>query len=194
MNITIRLATEADLSTIVQWRQDATAWLVSIGSDQWSGAGIDVIAFTTRVRISIAEGGTWIAEVEGQPAATVAIDDHCDDPELWTPAEQAESVIVHRMMADQAHRRRGLGAVLLDHADWIARQYGKRWVRLDAWTTNTRLHDYYRQLGFRLVRVSDPTWVSAALFERPVSTDQQPSDSVVKELVVGQMMAKNVSS
>jgi GNAT superfamily N-acetyltransferase len=168
MRASIRLAREQDLPLIVEWRRVAAIWLASMGTDQWSDAGITETAFAVRVRASIAEGGTWIAEVNGEPAGTIAIDDHCDDPGLWTDAEQAESVIAHRMITAPGFHRLGLGAKLLKHADHLAQHRGKHWVRLDAWTTNVRLHDYYRGLGFRLARIADPNWVSSALFERLV--------------------------
>ena len=63
---------------------------------------------------------------------------------------------------------RGVGAWLLDEAAREAARRGKRLLRLDAWTSNTRLHDYYRRQGFRLVRIAGDRG-SGALFERAVS-------------------------
>ncbi|MGW4528340.1 GNAT family N-acetyltransferase [Amycolatopsis sp. NPDC004378] len=173
--VEIRRASVADVSMIAQWRREAADWLASIGSDQWSEKGLSAERFVARVTSSVHAGETWVAEVDGRPAATLAVDEHTD-PGLWTPAEQAESVIVHRMITDRNRQHRGLGALLLDHAETIARQRGKTYVRLDAWTSNGRLHDYYRAVGFRFVRIADPQRPSAALFERPVSNsgvDQQ---------------------
>lgn len=175
--VTVRPASMADVSMIARWRREAADWLASIGSDQWSERGLSANRFVSRVCSSIHAGETWIAEVNEHPAATIAIDEHTDSW-LWTPAEQAESVIVHRMITDRSQQHRGLGTLLLDHAVDVARQRGKKYVRLDAWTSNTRLHDYYQANGFRFVRIADPELPSAALFERPVSnlaTHQQAS-------------------
>jgi GNAT superfamily N-acetyltransferase len=60
------------------------------------------------------------------------------------------------------------GAWLLDEAAREAARRGKRLLRLDAWTNNTRLHDYYRRQGFRVVRNAGDRG-SGALFERAVS-------------------------
>ena len=50
------------------------------------------------------------------------------------------------MAADQEHR--SVGAAV-DWAGASAReQYQARWVRVDVWTTNHALHQYYRQQGF----------------------------------------------
>ncbi len=88
--------------------------------------------------------------------------------DLWHPADDPGSALyLHHLAVDRAFAGQRVGAWLLDQAAAEARLLGKRFLRLDAWTTNTRLHDYYRGQGFRLVRIADDT--SGALFERPVS-------------------------
>lgn len=170
MSVTVRPAEVDEVPLIVDWRRQAATWLAAKGTDQWSDAGLSAETFTSRVHSSIAAGETWVAEVDGAPAATIAVDEWAN-PGLWTPAEQQESVMVHRMLTDPRFRGHGLGTVLLDQADRIAQARSKRFVRLDAWTTNKQLHDYYERQGFRLVRiVPDFTTRSAALFERAVDT------------------------
>lgn len=88
--------------------------------------------------------------------------------DLWQPADDPGSALhLHHLAVDRASAGRRIGAWLLDQAAAEAARRGKQFLRLDAWTTNTRLHDYYRGQGFRLVRIADDT--SGALFERPVS-------------------------
>jgi hypothetical protein len=64
----------------------------------------------------------------------------------------------------EAHRN--LGADILDWASDQVRLAGRKFLRLDAWTNNVALHDYYMRLGFRLVRIVDSPSGSGALFER----------------------------
>jgi hypothetical protein len=46
-----------------------------------------------------------------------------------------------------------------------SREYAAESIRIDVWTTNLRLHDYYRRLGFTYLRhCADPSYPSAALF------------------------------
>ncbi len=164
----IRLATPGDVPQIVQWRHAAAQWLASIGSDQWSDIGLNDRDFEKRVRESIAAGETWMAEVAGQPVGTIAIDEWTDVG-LWTAEEQANALFLHRMIIDRGSAGQGVGAVLLDHAAEVARDHGKNWLRLDAWTTNSGLHQYYRDQGFTHVRtVTDHPSPSTALFQRPV--------------------------
>lgn len=168
MTVTVRPARPGEEDVIAQWRRHAAAWIAETGSDQWSDAtGLARDAFVDRVRGSIEAGETWVAEVDGVPAATIALDQWCN-PGMWSENQLAESVIVHRMITAPGYRGHGLGGVLLEHADAVAREKGLRWVRLDAWSTNERLHDYYRAAGFRFVRWADHR-TSGALFERPVT-------------------------
>jgi ribosomal protein S18 acetylase RimI-like enzyme len=55
-------------------------------------------------------------------------------------------------------------------ANRAVRSYGARWVRVDVWTTNKELHDYYQRQGFTLVRIrNDLEYPSGALFQRPTT-------------------------
>jgi GNAT superfamily N-acetyltransferase len=163
----IRAGHSADIPTIVRWRKETAAWLARNGSDQWSEAGLADDEFLTRVTNSISAGETWIAENDGKVVGTAAIDQWAD-PGLWTPAELAESLIIHRMIVPRSHAGQGIGEFLLDHADRLAAAAGQRWLRLDAWTVNTQLHKYYRAQGFQHVR-DVAGKVSGALFERSVA-------------------------
>ncbi len=55
---------------------------------------------------------------------------------------------------------------MLDWDSYRAFDAGLTWLRLDAWTTNPRLHDYYLGAGFQHVRTIESR-VSGACFQRP---------------------------
>ena len=55
---------------------------------------------------------------------------------------------------------------MLDWAVGRACDAGLAWLRLDAWTTNPRLHAYHLDRGFRHVRTVESR-VSGACFQRP---------------------------
>jgi hypothetical protein len=102
------------------------------------------------------------------PVATITVARE-GEPELWSEAERAEPAIYcHKLSVARAYAGRGLGAELIDWAGGIAHQERRRWLRLDAWDTNTSLHRYYRSQGFRFVRVADRP-PSGVLFQRPAS-------------------------
>jgi GNAT superfamily N-acetyltransferase len=170
--LTIRKAEPADLDTVDSLREEAVAWLASKGLDQWQPGQARVPTRTTTAD-SIARGTCYLAyDRDGNLTGTIAIDDHADC-EFWTPAEQAEPALyVHRMIVPSAARGKEVGQVLLDWAAEFATNTGKRWLRLDAWKTNSGLHRYYLARGFRHVRTVDLAHRgSGALFQRRLPTD-----------------------
>ena len=61
---------------------------------------------------------------------------------------------------------------MLDWASRRAAAAGKRWLRLDAWASNTKLHDYYLGEQFKMVRLLQfPHRGSGALFQRPAGIE-----------------------
>lgn len=171
MTVQIRPAALDDLHLICRLRQQRASWLAARGSDQWSteASGLSIDYFARVVGRALAAGETWIAEVHGEPAGTITVNDRADR-ELWTDTELADSLIVHYLIVDLRYCGHGIGGQLLAHAAALARTHGRHWVRLDAWTTNTDLHTYYRHAGFRLARVAGPDRPSpsCALFERHI--------------------------
>jgi len=169
MTTVIRPATFGDLGTICRLRVQRTAWLTARGSDQWTvaGRGLPIEIFARAVGRSLDAGESWIAEVAGEPAGTITVNEHAD-PGLWSPWELADAVVAHFMIVDLRFAGQRLGHRMLAHAGSLARQRQRHWVRLDAWTTNTDLHDYYRREGFHMARIAGPvsSGPSRALFQR----------------------------
>ncbi|WP_328711822.1 GNAT family N-acetyltransferase [Nocardia salmonicida] len=173
MTVRLRPATLGDLPLICRLRVQRTSWLTARGSDQWTvaGRGRPIEIFAGAVGRALDRGETWIAEVDGEPAGTITVN-HRADPGLWSAWELAESVIVHFMIVDLRFAGLRVGDHLLAHAAHLADHEHRPWVRLDAWTTNTALHNYYRRAGFALARVagSGASGPSKALFERQTGT------------------------
>jgi GNAT superfamily N-acetyltransferase len=169
MTLRIRQACPADLGIICRLRLQRSAWLAARGSDQWTrrSGGLPIDVFAGAVGRSLRAGESWIAELGGEPVGTITVNDRADAG-LWSPGELADAVIVHYMIVDLRFAGHGAGARLLAHAAQLALTRHRTWVRLDAWTANTALHDYYRGAGFRLVRFAETATAgpSAALFER----------------------------
>jgi GNAT superfamily N-acetyltransferase len=142
----------------------ASAWLGATGTDQWQ--------YPVRVhaiRDEVAAGDSWVVRRDdGRLLATVTLeeDDHSD---LWAPADHPDRALyVHHLVVDRSDRPADLGSAMLDWAARQAAKAGKAWLRLDAWTSNTGLHKYYLDRGFRQVLTVDEVR-SGALFERPVT-------------------------
>jgi ribosomal protein S18 acetylase RimI-like enzyme len=104
------------------------------------------------------------------PIATVTLRDEAD-PDFWLPRDQPSAgLYLSHLAVDRAFAGLGVGAGVLDQAERVASRRGKRWLRLDAWKTNPRLHGYYRRQGFQPVRTAEaPGRGSGALFQRAVA-------------------------
>ncbi|MEV5440812.1 GNAT family N-acetyltransferase [Streptomyces sp. NPDC052682] len=157
----------ADLPRLLKFRTDAAAWLTQLGIDQWSKPfPADHIAESIRRGevFMIKEAPHWDA------AATVTLDRDAD-PRLWTPEERSEDALyVHKLSVDRRYAGADLGGRILDWCGDRAARVGAQWLRLDAWTTNPRLHSYYRAKGFTHVRTSDdPSVVSGWAAQRPAA-------------------------
>ena len=157
-----------DLSPVLAMRYEASAWLSELGVDQWRQHWPNRDAMVERVGASIQAGETWMVRDDRDDiAATVALDTYAD-PHLWTPEEITEpAMYLHRLIVRRPHA--GLGAEILDWASAKAAHAGNRWVRIDVWTHNTRLHVYYARNGFEYVRTLDSDYPSGALFQRPAN-------------------------
>lgn len=158
-------AEETDLPRLLKFRTDAAAWLSVLGTDQWARpfpAG--------HIRASIQRGEVFLAKehLDKDPAATITLDRDAD-PALWSPEEVAEGALyVHKLAVDRAYAGTGLGTRLLDWAGTRAAMEGERWLRLDAWSTNTALQRYYLTHGFTHVRTNaDQAVVSGWAAQRP---------------------------
>lgn len=180
-------AEPADIPRLIQFRTDAANWLRDQGSDQWS------TPYPPELFIeSVTAGEVYLFRPApgAPPEATVTLDRRAE-PALWIEDEISEpSLYVHKLTLARPGSGDSLGARILDWCGDQAARSGMKWLRLDAWTTNTRLHTYYERLGFTHIRtVHDPAayesgWVAqrpAALCElpfhlQPAGEGQQPHD------------------
>jgi GNAT superfamily N-acetyltransferase len=161
-------AQPTDLPRLLRFRTDAAGWLQRRGTDQWAQPFP-----ASNIAASIQAGEVFLFKEDPalDAVATITLD-HTIDPELWdlwTPEERAERALyVHKLVVDRQHAGQDLGGRILDWAGDLAARQGERWLRLDAWTTNTRLHRYYLDHGFHHVRTTqDPNEVSGWLAQRP---------------------------
>ncbi|KIQ62687.1 GNAT family acetyltransferase [Kitasatospora griseola] len=143
----IEPATAADLEHLLAFRQEAAAWLSALGSDQWSRPYpadklLDTIEADTVFML-------WDAsEIVG----TITLTPDAEDG-LWTEAELSEPArYVNKLTVSRAYAGRDIGGRLLNWAGTRAASEGAKWLRLDAWTANERLQQYYVDHGFTHVR------------------------------------------
>ncbi|MGC4959730.1 N-acetyltransferase family protein [Actinomadura citrea] len=166
---TIRQAVADDLPDVLEMLNGAASWLTSMGLDQWaSGFGAE------RIGPLIERGEVYVVHEFEHAVATVAISDQ-GDTDFWTPEELSEpSIYVAKLAAAREYAGMGIGELLLRWAVDLGARRGARWVRLDAWRTNQRLHDFYRRAGWSHVRTVELDHRrSGALFQHPATADLQ---------------------
>ena len=183
--LVLRRAGTHDYGAVSGLRMEAEEWLRTMSTDQWAEPWPSEDVLEQRVLGAIRAGRTWIAWDGGVPVATITSSPN--HHEVWPDENRRDrAVYVRRLIVsrDRQYTGHGLGAQLLDWAGLRAsREYGARWVRVDVWTTNTRLHKYYRDLGFEFCGFCEPIagYPSAALFQKPVDEIKPLKDPLFGE-------------
>jgi GNAT superfamily N-acetyltransferase len=176
----IACAQPAHLPTVLDLIEDARSWLWKKDTDQWEKPWPDEDGRNARVLKGLEGGWTWIVWDGHIPAATVTITPR-RNADVWSApackcnlAERA--VFVHRLITAKKYTGLGLGAELLNWAGLRGqRLYGAKWIRIDVWTTNEGLHEYYRRQGFQACGFcADREYPSGALFQKPVAAIAEP--------------------
>jgi GNAT superfamily N-acetyltransferase len=171
----IALASTQDLDTVLGLIEDAKSWLCSKDTDQWEKPWPDAAERDRRVLVGLRNKKTWIVWDGDIAAATITCTTRRNNAVWANPACTANlaerAVFVHRLITSRKYAGSGLGAELIDWAGlWGCREYGAKWIRIDVWRTNTRLHGYYISKGFKPCgECADLDYPSGALFQKPVA-------------------------
>ena len=136
-----------DVHNLLAFREEAAGWLARLGTDQWQRP------YPADRLLSTIEAGSVFMLLEG-PATVGTITLTPDAEEgLWTEKELREpALFINKLTVARTHAGRNLGGRLLDWAGDRAHRAGAVWLRLDAWTTNVGLQQYYLRQGFEHVR------------------------------------------
>jgi GNAT superfamily N-acetyltransferase len=163
---------------------EASDWLrVHKRTDQWAEEWPSPEVRIQRIGKAIQARRTWIAWDGVLAAATITASPNHHG--IWPKEKQREpAVYVRRLVVSRQYSGHGLGAQLLDWAGMRATsEYGARWVRVDVWTTNTELHEYYRRQGFEFYDLcADPDYPSGALFEKPTEKINPAEEPLFREV------------
>jgi GNAT superfamily N-acetyltransferase len=164
-----------DMSAIIGMIDSAAAWLHTYkNTDQWAKPWPDEQTRNGRISRGIARGATWMVQDGTALAGTITYRDRAN-PRLWTGAELNErAVYVSRLIIDRPYAGRGIGAALIDWAGLRgSEEWRADWIRVDVWTTNLGLHNYYKGQGFEHLRTVEVEhewdYPSAALFQKPTA-------------------------
>jgi GNAT superfamily N-acetyltransferase len=178
----IRRATADELDVVIGLVEETADWLRSMGTDQWARPWPSRAGRDSRILASLHQGKTWIGWDNGIPAATITADPE-DDPYWPDEFLRDRAVYVHRLVVGRPYKGVRLGAALLDWAGRTARRdYGARWIRVSAWTTNLGLHAYYRRQGFSPCGSHpDDGYPSGARFQKPTASLPASGSTLFRE-------------
>jgi GNAT superfamily N-acetyltransferase len=181
----LRLAVPGDLEEVRELIREAANWLrASKDTDQWENPWPDQAGQRERILNDLIKGKTWLVWDGPGVAATITVDTEepldLNDQAVWPGHHDRESVLyVRRVIVSRRYAGSGLGAALLDWAaDHARKNHQAKLIRVDVWTTNHELHDYYKRQEFKPCQARDPQdlidYPSQALFER--AADRPGSD------------------
>ena len=176
-------AGRGDFAAVQSLLREASQWLWTKNTDQWAAPWPNESGRNENISRAILAGRTWILWDDEQAAATLTASP--SDHKIWPEAIRHEkAVYVRRLTVGRRYSGLGLGGQLLDWAGLRAkREYGARWIRVDVWTTNTELHNYYRRQGFGSCGLSPvPDYPSAALFQKPIDVIRSPAAQLFCEV------------
>lgn len=143
----ITLACPDDVTKLLAFREEAATWLTRLGSDQWQRPYP-----ADRLLATIRAGAVFLVMDDDVTAATITLSPEVEEG-LWTEKELSEpSRFVTKLTVARTHAGQNIGGRLLDWAGARAYRDGAKWLRLDAWTTNEALQQYYLGQGFEYVR------------------------------------------
>ena len=179
--LALRQAAPDELGVILDLLSESVRWLQDKDTDQWATPWPDETGRNQRIARDLADGKTWLVLNDREVAGTITLDP-ADDGVWPAYTHQEKAVYVRKVIVRRSYA--GLGALLFDWAaDVAARVHGARWIRIDVWTTNRRLHAYYQRLGFQFRDLAeDPDYPSRALFERSTSRLRRDYQAVFRPI------------
>lgn len=143
MTIIIRVATEADLDTLVQLNQVVQSVHAELYPDDFT-ATVDADGFKKFIAPRLAE--VAIAEVDSEPVGYIWFDIQSRPASPFSPATRR--LYVHHLSVAPEARRRGVAAALMSHAEAYAESEQLDEVALSHWAANSGAHQFFTAQGF----------------------------------------------
>jgi ribosomal protein S18 acetylase RimI-like enzyme len=158
--VNIRRCQAQDVAAVAALLDEATVWVGERGYEQWP------LPFPRdELAAAIERGEVYVAELDGEPVATVTL--LWDDPQYWG-ARPPDAAYVHKLAVSRACAGQRIGIAIVEWADLTAARAGREYLRLDCLGDNPGIRAYYERLGFEhrgdLV-VNDR---NMSIYERPI--------------------------
>jgi protein-tyrosine phosphatase len=163
--ITIRRAQASDATAVVALRDEAAAWLLGRGIQQWQPGEVspdDVLGW-------LATGRVYIAELDRALVGSVRL--AWTDVEVWGE-QPPDAGYVQALVTARASAGRGLGPRLLHHGEAVIARSGRPLARLSCSRGNAGLESFYAAAGYTEVgsRTFDrPGWEPVTLLQKAIT-------------------------
>jgi ribosomal protein S18 acetylase RimI-like enzyme len=78
------------------------------------------------------------------------------DPLIWGEKKNEPALYIHRIVTNLLFRERGFVKIIFEWAKEYGRKLGKKFIRIDTWSDNQKLIDYYTECGFTFQGFTTP--------------------------------------
>lgn len=164
--IEITKADQSDTDAIVEILEDARLLKLQLNDESW---GYD--PFTAdEISTSVEQGDTYVARCGQEYIGTFVL--MWSDITWGAEGNDSEAAYIHLLATANSVRGQRIGEQIIQLIGGLARNQGKQYVRLDCYSANEMLKDYYKRLGFVELRVAEPNpnnpYYTASLLQKDI--------------------------
>jgi len=162
--LTITQASPNDLPVVMAILDEAAAWLVAKGIDQWPSPQPQ--GLWRKIERSIEASTVYVVYHEGheEPIATLRLEWN----DGYWPEDAELGGYIHSLAIRTAAHGQGIGKAIIEWAKMEVQARGRHYLRLDCLARNPNLCGYYEKLGFSRVRELVDRDYTAALYQMQV--------------------------
>jgi ribosomal protein S18 acetylase RimI-like enzyme len=163
MVLEVSPASEVDVDAMVEILSDGVTYKQRHGDNSWGSK----LYTKAEVQGLLGTGSAYVARLSNEPVGTLLL--QWTDDIIWE--NYSDAGYVHQLAVKNGFHGQNLGAQILDWASGEVAKRRKKFLRLDCHSDNTKLCNYYENLGFVLVghkSIPDRGNYIASLYERSV--------------------------
>ena len=142
--ISIISSSPSDLDNIFWFYDQAIAFQKKVFHKNWLGFDRGL------VEREIKEGRQFRIILDGVAVCVFLIS--LDDRTIWKELDNDNALYLHRIVTHPEYRGRSFVATIIRWAKAFCMREKREYIRLDTWSDNLKLIEYYRSSGFRFVK------------------------------------------
>ena len=147
MNITLHKAMPEDVENVFRIIKERIIWMDFVGLKHWNTKGYLDVFPIEYYREQQIRGTLYVARDTSMVKITGVVV-LLDVDASWPDRLDTDAIYIHNFATDV--QMTGVGRMMLTEIEKIAKEKGKRYLRLDCDEENAFLNDYYQEKGFIL--------------------------------------------